>query len=60
MEEYRKNLDEFIIRSPEEEFTNYVKQQIEMATRFDEKEKLKLYEDALDLGLKILNGLKNA
>ena len=56
----KKISEDFIIRSPEEEYTNYVQQQIDLAIRFEEREKVALYQEALELGLKTLTSLKKS
>ena len=48
----------FSICSPEEEYEMYVNKQIDMAIRFDEKEKIELYHEALEVGLELLKDLK--
>lgn len=50
--------DEFAIRSPEEEYELYVQKQIENARRFKEVDKVELYQEALQLGLKLLKDLR--
>ena len=50
--------NEFLIRSPEEEYELYVTQQIENAERFAEEDKQDLYKEALNFGLKVLRDLK--
>ena len=56
----KKAPDEFIIRSPEEEYVNYIQQQIDIASRFEDAKKVKLYKDSFELGLKILNSIKKS
>ena len=52
-----KNSNDFIVYSPEEEFTSHVQQQIDLARRFEEDDKLELYSEALELGLQILRSV---
>ena len=56
----KKIPEAFIIRSPEEEYNNYVQQQIDLAIRFEEREKVACYQEALELGLKTLTSLKKS
>ncbi len=54
----KKIAEEFLIHSPEEEYTLYVAQQIEQLLRVGEQEKAEIYREAQELGLKILSTVR--
>lgn len=63
METQKKNKkipEDFLIRSPEEEYESCVAQQIEQAVRFGDNEKAELYREALEKGLKTISNLRKA
>lgn len=55
----KKVPDDFLICSPEDEYKIYVEQQIEQTLNFGDQKKAEIYREALDLGLKVLNTLRN-
>lgn len=58
MPEENQILNEFLLYSPEEEYLSHIHKKLEVAAKYQDNDKINLYQEALELGLQILKKIK--